>query len=184
MSNVEKGIIIAFFVVFGAISNVSHLVSRPWPTVKNFLHRYYKCGTVENLPWTGRPEVLTKRDKRTILRAVRKNRQYTHEQVHRIYTPHVSLPTIDCMLRVLNIKKWLANEQPKLTVDHVKARLRWALAHKDWTVEDFRRVIYSDECSVEKEPAGYQRWVFRTPQEKWHNDCILPKNRRQVKLMV
>jgi hypothetical protein len=157
MSNVEKGMTIAFFVVFGAISTVSHLVGRPWSTVKNFLHRYYKRGTVENLPRTGRPEVLTKRDKRTILRAVRKNRQYTREQVRRIYAPHVSLPTIDRMLRVHNIKKWLAKKRPKLTADHAKARLRWALAHKDWTVEDFRRVIYSDECSVEKEPTGHQR---------------------------
>jgi hypothetical protein len=104
MSNVEKGMIIAFFVVFGVISTVSHLVGRPWSTVKNFLHRYYKRGTVENLPRTGRP------DKRTILRAVRKNQHYTREQVRRIYAPHVSLPTIDRMLRVHNIKKWLARK--------------------------------------------------------------------------
>ena len=50
--------------------------------------------------------------------------------------------------------------------------------------EDFQRVIYSDEFSVEQVPAGHQRWVFRMPQEKWHKDCALPKNRRQVKLMV
>ena len=67
MSNVQKGMIIAFFVIFGVISTVSSLVGRPWSTVKNFLHRYYKRGTVENLTRTGRPEVLTKRDKRTIL---------------------------------------------------------------------------------------------------------------------
>ena len=100
MSNVEKGMIIAFFVIFGVISTVSSLVGRPWSTVKKFLHRYYKRGTVENLPRTGWPEVLTKRDKRTILRAVRKNREYyTREQIRRIYAPHVSLHTIDRMLR-------------------------------------------------------------------------------------
>jgi hypothetical protein len=153
------------------ISTVSHLVGRSWSTVENFLHRYYKRGTVENLPRTGRPEILTKRDKQTILCAARKNRQYTLEQVRRIYAPHVSLPTIDRMLRPHNIKKWLAKKRPKLTAYYAKARLQWALAHKDCTVEDFRRVIYSDECSVEKEPAGHQRWVFQTPQEKWHNDC-------------
>jgi hypothetical protein len=49
MSNVEKCMIIAFF---GVISTVSHLVGRPWSTVKKFLHRCYKRGTVENLPRT------------------------------------------------------------------------------------------------------------------------------------
>ena len=92
MNNVEKGMIIAFFVIFGVISTVSSLVGRPWSTVKNFLRQYYKRGTVENLARTGRPEILTKRDKRTILRAVRKNREYTREQVRRIYAPHISPP--------------------------------------------------------------------------------------------
>ena len=79
MSNVEKGMIIAFFVTISVISTVSSLVGRPWSTVKSFLHRYHKRGTVDNLPRTDRPEILTKRDKRTILRAVQKNREYTRE---------------------------------------------------------------------------------------------------------
>ena len=49
--------IIAFFVIFGVRSIVSSLVGRPWSTVMNFLHRYYKRGTVENLPRTGRPDM-------------------------------------------------------------------------------------------------------------------------------
>ena len=175
---------IAFFVIIGVISTMSILVSRPCSTVKNFLHRYYKHGTVKNLLRTGRHEALTKRDKQTILRSVRKSWEYTREQIGRIYAPHVSLHTIDRMLREHNIKKWLAKKRPKLTADHTKARLQWALAHKDWTAEDFQGVIYSDECNVEQEPAGHQRWVFRTPQKKWEKSCILSKNRCRVTLMV
>jgi len=44
LSNVEKGMIIAFFVIFGVISTVSVLAGRPWSTVKSFLNRYYKRG--------------------------------------------------------------------------------------------------------------------------------------------
>ena len=129
---------IAFFVIFGVISTMPSLVGRPWSTVKNFLHRYYKRGTVENLLRTGRPEALTKLDKRTILRSVRKSREYTREQIRRISAPHVSLHTIDRILREHNIREWLAKKLPKFTADHAKARLQWALAHKDWTAEDFR----------------------------------------------
>ena len=46
-------------------------------------------------------------------------------------------------------------------VDHVKARLQWALAHKDWTVEDFQRVIYSDECSWSRFRQGISDRFFR-----------------------
>lgn len=163
---------------------MSSLVGRSWSTVKNFLRRYYERGTVENLLRTGRPEILTKRDKRTILGAVQKNREHICEQVRRIHASHVSLHAVDCMLYERNIKKWLAEKRPKLTADQAKARFQCALARKDWTVEDFQRVLCSDECNVEQEPAGHQRWVFRTPQEKWQKDCVLPKGRRQVKLMA
>jgi len=51
------------------------------------------------------------------------------------------------------------------------------LSHtRDWTVEDFQRVTYSDECSVEQQPAGQQRWVAG---RRCH-----PVKHRQVKLMV
>ena len=164
MSHVQKDMIIAFFVVFGVISvTVSILVAPPSPTVKNFLRRYYKPGTVKNLPRTGRHEALTKRNKWTILRSVRKSWEYTREQIRQIYAPHVSLHTIDRMLGEQNI---LAKKRPKLTADYAKARLQWALAHKNWTVEDFQRVICNNVYSVEQEPAGHQRWVFRTHQKK------------------
>jgi len=73
LSNVKKGMIIAFFVIYSTILAVCLLVGCPWSTVKSFLQRYYKRGTTDNLSQSGRPEVLSKRDKRTILCAVRKH---------------------------------------------------------------------------------------------------------------
>ena len=73
LSNIEKGMIIAFFVIYGTIWTVSLLVSGPWSTVKSFLQRYYKRCTTDNHSQSGRPEVLSKRDKRTILRAIQKH---------------------------------------------------------------------------------------------------------------
>ena len=45
-------------------------------------------------------------------------------------------------------------------------------------------MIYSEECSAEKEPAGQQIWGFRTPLEKWDKSSIRPMKHWQVKLMV
>ena len=57
---------------------------------------------------------------------------------------------VDRVLREANIKKWIAKSRPKLKSEHVAKRLKWAIAHRDWTEEDFEGVIWSDECSVEK----------------------------------
>ena len=92
---------------------------------------------------------------------------------------------VDRVLREANIKKWIAKSRPQLKPEHVTKRLNWALAHRDWTSEDFEGVIWSDECSVEKSKDPRQQWVFREPGEKWLNDCVHPKEKNKgISLMV
>lgn len=101
------------------------------------------------------------------------------------YAPHVSIRTIDRVLREANIRKWLAQKWPKLKDQHAKARLAWALEGKDWTMDDFRGILYSDECTVRKSADPRRVWVFRTPQEKWKVNCIQPRAKaNEVGLMV
>jgi len=92
---------------------------------------------------------------------------------------------VDRILREANVKKWLAISRPKLKPEHVAKRLKWAIAHKDWTAQDFEKVIWSDECSVEKSKDPRKQWVFREPGEKWLADCIQPKEKdKGISLMV
>ena len=75
------------------------------------------------------------------------------------------------------MRKWLARERPKLTAERAKKRLEWAKEHQNWTAEDFRKVLWSDECSIEKSATATQTWVWRLPSEKWDKDCIAPKKK-------
>ena len=92
---------------------------------------------------------------------------------------------MDRILREANIKKSLAKSRPRLKPEHVAKRLRWATVHRDWTVEDFKRVIWSNECSVEISKDPRQQWVFREPEEEWLAECIHPKKKdKGISLMV
>jgi len=92
---------------------------------------------------------------------------------------------VDRVLREANVKKWLAKSRPRLKPKDIAKRLKWAIAHKDWTAKDFEKVIWSDECSVEKSKDPRQQWVFREPGEKWLADCIQPKEKdKGILLMV
>lgn len=100
-------------------------------------------------------------------------------------TPNVSIRTVKRILAKEGIKKWSAKKRPKLTEDLAPGRLRWALCYADWTEEDWKRVIWSDECSVEKSKDPRIVWVFRTPFEKWDKECIQTYEKGgEVKLMV
>ena len=177
--------IIAFFYVFRTISTVAQLVGRPWSTVRNFLARACDRGSMENATRSGRPTLLSRREKRTIIRAAKRDRGMTRLELRNRYAPYVSIRTIDRVLREANVRKWLAQKRPRLQERHAKARLAWALARKDWTIEDFQGILYSDECTVRKSADPRRVWVFRTPQEKWLSDCIQPRGKaNEVGLMV
>jgi len=92
---------------------------------------------------------------------------------------------VDIILREANVKKWLAKSRPELKPKRVAKRLQWAIPHKNWTAEEFEKVIWSDECSVGKSKDSRQQWVFRKPGEKWLADCIWPKEKdKGISLMV
>jgi len=40
------------------------------------------------------------------------------------------------------------------------------MVYKNWRKEDFERVLFSDECMVEKSKNSKIIWVFRTHEEK------------------
>ena len=42
----------------------------------------------------------------------------------------------------------------------------FAEAHKDWTVEDWRRVIWSDETKINHLRSDGKKWVWKKPGEE------------------
>ena len=74
--------------------------------------------------------------------------------------------TIHRRLREKGIRKWRAIKRPLLMKQHAKLRLKWAKLHQHWTADDFRRVIWSDECAVEKENNTTITWVFRRQNKR------------------
>ena len=41
-------------------------------------------------------------------------------------------------------------KKPALTVVHKRNRLRWANTHREWTIDDWKRVIWSDESKINR----------------------------------
>jgi len=96
-----------------------------------------------------------------------------------------SRSTFTRLLKKYGISNWLAKKRPYLTAQAVKARLKFAQEHKDWTYNDWKKVIFSDECSLERGAGARRVWVFRTPQDKWHKDMIMPYTKgKDITIMI
>ncbi|KAJ5783167.1 hypothetical protein N7457_004941 [Penicillium paradoxum] len=72
-----------------------------------------------------------------------------------------------------------------LDEEKVIKRLRWARRYEHFTPEDWARVFWSDECTVERGIGVRQEWTFirRKDQCRLHQVQGLPYKGRQVKQM-
>ena len=63
------------------------------------------------------------------------------------------------------MKAVVKTKRPLLSAKHRKARLDYAIAHKDWTVEDWKRVVWSDETKINRLGSDGCKWVWKRPGE-------------------
>jgi len=65
--------------------------------------------------------------------------------------------------RALNNRGLRAGEKkkkPGLSQKNIKARLEWAKERKDWTVEDWNRVVFSDESKINRFNSDGRSWCW------------------------
>jgi hypothetical protein len=137
---------------------------------------------VDDAPRSGRPQIADKVKKR-IIEVVCKNSTTRGWSCARIAqevgkTPGFTekeTPSPSTVYRHLRAEGYMVCKRtikPGLNKDQKKARLDWCLAHKDWTLEDWKNVIFTDETSVQK--GGVRgRWrVWRLPKETHHPHVI------------
>jgi len=62
--------------------------------------------------------------------------------------------------------------KPRLKLEDKARRLKWCLDHKDWLLEDWKNVIWTDETSVKLGGVRGARRVWRKPNEAFHLHII------------
>jgi hypothetical protein len=65
------------------------------------------------------------------------------------------------------LKAYVRRTKPLLTVEHKKKRLAWAQAHKDWTVENWKSVVFSDESKFNRIGSDGRDFCWRRPGEEF-----------------
>ena len=75
-------------------------------------------------------------------------------------------PTTVCRhLKKAGMKAIVKTKHPLLSAKHCKACLDFAYAHKDWTLDDWKRVIWSDETKINCLGSDGHKWVWKKSGE-------------------
>jgi len=91
MTDTEKGMIIVFFHYLRSIFLVAKIIGCLWSTVKSFLARTYERLSLDNLPQSGHPPVLSSQQRTRTIQAAKANRKLNRSIFRDCYAHEVSL---------------------------------------------------------------------------------------------
>lgn len=143
--------------------------------VQQILKKEKETGSVKDRERSGRPCSTTSRQNRLLMHLSLTNRKATSRMLKRDFSDatgiDVSCRTVRRKLQQAGLRGCVAAKKPLRTKTHRKKRLDWCLQRKDWTAEEWGKVLFSDESTFELIPSR-RVWVRRRKGERYHQDCI------------
>jgi hypothetical protein len=153
--------------------------------VAHWEHTYKHTGQVHDRDRIGRPRKLTELEDSTIVMASTVQHFDTPRQLKRkLQLDVVSLRTIDRRLIESGLPGRVAQHERKFSEEDKRKRLSFAQGYKDWTEEQWDRVIFSDEKRFCGEGFCGRVWVRRPPRKALNPEYCVDKKPHPVKVNV
>ena len=148
-------------------------------TVYQILQNHKSRDTFEDLPRSGRPFKINDRALRHLDRHMDTSRRQTLGEITHFLNTSLSLPVCkDTISRTLNHRLGYhsrhARKKPFLTASHIEKRLAWTSEVCRFGEEEWKRIIWTDESSVELGKLSSTPLVWRRTDEENDPRCIVP----------
>lgn len=178
LTEFQRGEIIGAWKFGHSEREIAEKIGHPKSTVHDTIVRYCETGSGTSAPRSGRPKVLSDRDKRHLEIIVRSNRQQTTRQVHQNFVESsgtaVSISTIRRALYDAGYNSRVAARKPLISRKNRRDRLQWCRQHREWTEDDWKKVIWSDESRYTLFQNDGRTRVWRLQKERYDIDCVVP----------
>ena len=137
-----------------------------------------------SLPRSGQPQKLSLEQKENIVNLTKTNPHITLYELQESVDMRCSKDTIRRVFRTLHMRKWLQRKRPEITPENAEKRLQWAQRYAHFTSTDWRRVIWSDESTVERGKGGQSIWTWNNPIEQLiEHDVLEIRTGKSIKKM-
>lgn len=144
--------------------------------VSRVYRRYQETGAFTRRPTTSRHRCTSERDDRFIVSTSLRNRHLTgvdvQGELRRVRDVAVSEWTVRRRLKEANLTPKRPATGPRLTAGHRQARLQFAREHLNWSVGQWRSVLFTDECRMCLHGSDRRGRVYRRPGERFSQCCF------------
>ena len=149
-----------------------------YKTVFRLVKKHRETGSIVDKPRSGRPRATTEREDRILVRKSLGDRRLTSPELRAKmeddHGVHVSSRTVRSRLFSAGLRGCVAAKKPLLRDPTIRKRLAFAREHRDWTIEQWNSVLWSDESSFQLFCGAKRAYVRRRVGEKYSPQCIVP----------
>lgn len=183
LTEFQKGQIIGLWQENVATREIARRLKRNESTIRHQIQKFKKTGNCSRKIGSGRPTKTNSRQNAMIVSTALNNRKFTAREITNKLKLKVSHQTVRNRLHAAKIKSHIAVKKPCISSTNLKKRLEWAKAHRNWTIEQWNSVLFSDETQVMLRQTC-QRRVWRRKNERLKPDCMNPIVKHQKSIML
>jgi transposase len=138
----------------------------PLSTIQYTIKKENQRNDQQSLPRSGRPKALTSEQQNYLLDLATKDPHIKMRELQIAVDTSPSKSTVRRLFRNLHMRKWKQRNRPEIKEENAIKRLQWAQTYAHYTPDDWRRVKWTDECSVERGKGVQTIWTFNSPSQQ------------------
>jgi transposase len=181
----EKGQIIAYNAQNLSIRTIANLIGRGKSSVESVTKRYRETGEYERLPGSGRKRKILDSEVDHMVLSVKRNRKITLNELREgLAADSVHKATISrALARSGRVENVWQTKKPFVSNKNQKIRKKWCQERKNWTIDDWKKVLWSDESPFVFRFNQRER-VWKLSDEKFHPSLLTGTVKHDDKIMV
>ena len=131
---------------------------------------------IKDLHISGRPRLFSVRTERKFVRLMVSGKHTTAKALtsylNKEENTNVSAETVRRIFKRAGYVARIKRRKFLLKVIHKKKRLEFAKKYKNWNIENWNRIIWSDECKIELFGNNNREWCWKKPNSPLDSKSI------------